>query len=229
MKNRFLKSLKVLLVEDEEKLASFLKNAIGENFYKFYVANDGEEGLEKFLALKPDIVITDITMPKLSGLEMAKEIRKTNQNIPIIVLSAYSETEKFLDAIDVGVSKYFIKPYDPDELLEYVNAMQNRLEEKIVNLDDNFSFNKSAKSLYKNGKYVALTKKELEFVQLLLEEGQNGGFGASEALIKEKLWSAQETSQERLRTFVKRLREKTSKELILNVKAYGYRLPSSLG
>jgi DNA-binding response OmpR family regulator len=224
MKNRFLKGLKVLLVEDEEKLALFLKNAIGDSFYRFYVANNGKDGLEQFLALKPDVVITDITMPELSGLAMAKEIRKTNPKIPIIILSAYGETDKFLDAIDVGVSKYFIKPYDPDELLEYINTIGNKLEEKIVDLDNNFSFNKSSNALYKNAKYVALTKKELEFIHLLLKESQNAGFGASDGVIKEKLWT-QEVSQERLRAFISRLRAKTSKELIVNVKGYGYRLP----
>ena len=103
MRSKFLKELKVLLVEDEERLASLLKNAIGDSFYSFSVANDGEEGLQKFKELSPDIVITDIMMPKMTGLEMAKEIKKIDASMPIIILSAFSESDKFLDAIDIGV------------------------------------------------------------------------------------------------------------------------------
>ena len=122
MSNKILKGLKVLLVEDEDKLASLLKNAIGDSFYSFTIAKDGQEGLEKFLSITPDIIITDIMMPNLTGLEMAKEIRKVDENIPIIILSAFSESDKFLDAIDIGVVKYFIKPFDPDELLDYIRC-----------------------------------------------------------------------------------------------------------
>jgi len=223
MKNKFLKSLKVLLVEDEEKLANFLKNAIGDNFYRFYIANNGKDGLEKFYSLKPDIIITDITMPELNGLEMAKEIRKINQNIPIIILSAYIETDKFLNAIDIGVTKYFIKPYDPDELLEYINAIENKIEDKIVYLENNLSFNKSTNTFYRNNKYLALTKKELEFIKLLLQERQHGRFIVSDEIIKANLWQ-EEVSDGRIRTFIKRFRAKTSKNLIVNVKGHGYQL-----
>ncbi|WP_345993098.1 response regulator transcription factor [Sulfurimonas sp. HSL-1716] len=224
MRKKFLKELKVLLVEDEEKLANSFKDAIGDSFYRFYIANNGQEGLEKYYALKPDIIITDIMMPGMTGLEMSKEIRKTNKDIPIIILSAYSETDKFLNAIDIGVVKYFIKPYDPDELLEYINSIGNKIENKLIKLSDGFSFNKGTGVLYKNNRYIALSKKEIEFIQLLVERGQNGKMTVDSDSIKEKLWPDEEASEERLRTFIKRLRSKTSSELIVNVKGHGYQL-----
>ena len=103
MRSKFLKSLKVLLVEDEKKLSSLLKNAIGDSFYSFSVANNGVEGLKIFEKISPDIVITDIMMPNMTGLEMAKEIKNIDKSVPIIILSAFSEADKFLGAIDVGV------------------------------------------------------------------------------------------------------------------------------
>ena len=123
MEDNSLQCLKVLLVEDEENLAALLKSAIGDSFYSFTIAKDGEEGLIKFSQLMPDIVITDITMPKLNGLDMAKEIKKIDSTIPIIILSAYSQKEMLLNAIDVGVVKYFIKPFDPDELMSYISTL----------------------------------------------------------------------------------------------------------
>ena len=223
MSNKILKGLKVLLVEDEDRLASLLKNAIGDSFYSFTIAKDGQEGLEKFLSITPDIIITDIMMPNLTGLEMAKEIRKVDENIPIIILSAFSESDKFLDAIDIGVVKYFIKPFDPDELLDYIEGVAEKLGSKLIKLCDGFSFNLTTKNLYKNGRYVSLSKNESKFVQLLVQNGQDKNI-VDEEMIKNTLWENEEVSSERLRTFIRRLRTKTSKDLILNIKGQGYQI-----
>ncbi len=223
MGNKILKSIKVLLVEDEEKLASLLKNAIGDSFYSFSLAKDGKEGLEKFLELSPDIVITDIMMPNLSGLEMAREIRKVQERVPIIILSAFSEKDKFLDAIDIGVIKYFIKPFDPEELLEYIENISEKIGDRNISLYDGFIFNLGTGNLYKNSRYVALTKNEKKFLQLLLQNTQEENI-ISEVKIKRALWEGEEVNSERLRTFIKRLRNKTSKSLILNIKGEGYQI-----
>ncbi len=223
MSSKVLKGLKVLLVEDEDKLASLLKNAIGDSFYSFTLAKDGQEGLDKFLSITPDIIITDIMMPNLTGLEMAKEIRKVDENIPIIILSAFSESDKFLDAIDIGVVKYFIKPFDPDELLDYIESVGEKLGSKLIKLCDGFTFNLTTKSLYKNSRYVSLSKNESKFVQLLLEYSDDSKI-VDEVIIKKSLWENEEVSSERLRTFIRRLRTKTSKDLVLNIKGQGYQI-----
>ncbi len=224
MKNKFLKHLKVLLVEDEEKLAILLKNAIGDNFYSFTVAHDGKDGMEKFLTITPDIIITDIMMPKKTGLEMAKEIKKIDPSIPIIILSAFSETDKLLNAIDIGVVKYFIKPFDIDELLEYIESLCKTLESKIIQLHDGFSFNTTSNNLYKDARYISLSKNENKFIQLLLKYSKKDKYIVDDETIKNALWKDEEVSDARLRTFVRRLRAKTSKDLIGNIKGQGYEI-----
>jgi len=224
MSNKILKELKVLLVEDEKNLASLLKSAIGDSFYSFSISCNGEEGLEKFIDLNPDIVITDIMMPKMTGLEMAKEIRDINPTLPIIILSAYSEPDKFLNAIDIGVVKYFIKPFDPDELLEYISSISDRFESKLLMLEDGFSFNLASKSLYKKSRYVALSKREHIFLELLLLSDLSQKNRVVDAqTIKKTLWD-DAASTERLRTFIRRFREKTSKKLLKNIKGQGYKV-----
>ncbi len=223
MKNRFLKTLRVLLVEDEVKLSQLLKNAIGDNFFKFSIAHDGEEGVALFKKIAPDIVITDINMPKKSGLEMAKEIKAIDSHVPVIILSAFSETEKLLNAIDVGVVKYFIKPFDPDELLEYISSLEESFGERTIQLRDEYIYNKTKKTLYKKSRYVALSKKEKQFLELLLEYYENEIYVVSDRVIKKSLWE-DDASDERLRTFIRRFRTKTSKELIKNIKAEGYQI-----
>ncbi len=222
MRNKILKEFKVLLVEDEEKLATLLKGAIGDSFYSFSVARDGREGLEKFLQINPDIIITDIMMPHMTGLEMSKEIKKIDADIPIIILSAYRESDKFIDAIDIGVVKYFIKPFDPDELLEYIESLSKKLESKIISFIDGFSFNFTTNSLYKDFRFIYLSKNEIKFIRILLKN-HNGNDIVDDETIKRALW-IEEVSDERLRTFIKRFRSKTSKKLVQNVKGYGYKL-----
>ena len=217
MRNRFLKSLKVLLVEDEKKLSSLLKNAIGDSFYSFSVANDGVEGLKMFKKISADIVITDIMMPNMTGLEMAKEIKIIDKSVPIIILSAFSEADKFLGAIDVGVVKYFIKPFDPDELLEYIKSLEEIIKSRVIKLSGGFTFNRTKKTLYKDGRYISLTKKEIQFFDLLLQKDI-----VEYSIIKKTLWVDEDVSDERLRTFIKRLRAKTAKDLIQNIKSQGY-------
>jgi len=223
MKNRALKDLKILLVEDEENLARLLKDAIGDNFFSFTIASDGIEGKELFLKIKPDIVITDIEMPKLSGLNMAKELKQINSNIPIIILSAFSEKDKLFNAIDIGITKYFLKPFDPDDLLDYIGSIISKLDDKHIKFDENFIYNKTTNALYKNDRFVPLTKNEIKFLSLLIESKNNI---IDDQIIKESLWNA-EVSDERVRTFIRRLRAKTSKKLIKNIKGFGYRLEIS--
>lgn len=218
-----LKKLKVLLVEDEDKLAQLLKTAIGENFESFFIENNGKDGLERFIKYSPDLVITDIMMPDLTGLEMAQELKKINPNIPIIILSAFSEKEKLLSAIDVGVVKYFIKPFDPDELLEYIIEISSTLKNELIVLNDDFKFNIKTNSLYKNEHYVSLTKREALFLNLLIK---NQHRVISHEIIFKNLWELKENNKEKLRTFIKRFKVKTSKELIQNIKGQGYKLTS---
>lgn len=220
MKHRAIKDLKVLLVEDEENITRLLKDAIGENFHSFIIAKDGLEGIALFKKRRPDVVITDIEMPNLSGLEMAKELKQLDPNITIIMISAFSEKEKFLSAIDVGISKYFMKPFEPDDILEYIEQIVPKISNKLIGFGDEFTFNKSSNSLYKNDKFIALSKKEILFLLLMFKQKDEV---VDVATIKKTLWD-EEVSDERVRTFIRRFREKTSKDLILNITGIGYKI-----
>ena len=116
------------------------------------------------------------------------------------------------------IIKYFLKPYDPEEILEYISSLANKLSSKIITFCDDFSFNKTSNALYKSNKYISLSKNENKFITLLI---------ANEIVdndtIKKMIWG-ENVSNERLRTFLKRLREKTSKNLIVNIRGVGYKL-----
>ncbi|MDN5106387.1 response regulator transcription factor [Aliarcobacter butzleri] len=213
-----MKTLKVLIVEDEIKLANLIKASIKELFFKVNIAKDGIEGLKKFQSFKPDIIISDITMPNLDGLEMCQRIREES-NIPIVILSAYSQKEKLLKAIDLGINKYFIKPFDIEEFLEYLKNLSKNIKKiKTYKLKDNFVFDNNSVCLYKDEILINLTKREREFLNILIK---NKNSLVKKEDIKTLLWN-EDVSDERLRTFIKRLRLKTSKDLVENVSSQGY-------
>ena len=219
MNLNLLKTLKILIVEDEKRIAQLLKDAISDYFFSVVIAKDGIEGLKKFQTFKPDIIITDIMMPLSDGLDMTIKIKELDSFIPIIILSAHSDKEKLLKAIDVGISKYFIKPFDPEEVIEHINKIAPSLhKQKQVLLKDNFIFDNNTMSLYKDNSLITLTKREKEFLFLLIK---NKNTIVNNQYIKEVLWD-EEVNNERLRTFIKRLRLKTSKSIVENISAQGY-------
>jgi YesN/AraC family two-component response regulator len=111
-----LKNFSILYVEDDEdirdQLVQFLKRRVGT----LHVATNGQEGLLAYEAHKPDMVITDIQMPIMNGLEMAKKIKKISPSTSIVVTTAFNETKFFLEAIDIGIDKYVIKPVNTEVL-----------------------------------------------------------------------------------------------------------------
>jgi DNA-binding response OmpR family regulator len=218
-----LKDLTILFVEDEKEIRDALESALGDEFAKFIVARDGSDGLKKFKKLKPDIVITDILMPICDGLEMAKEIKQISYETPIIVLSAFSEKDRLLRAIDVGIDKYLIKPIDPDELMETITCMANKLLllDNIVEIGADYQFDKNRKVLIRDGEVISLTKKELLFITILVRS--LGTFVLHEE-IKKYVWTNKNVTDAAIRTFVKRVREKTSKKFIKNIPGLGYKI-----
>ena len=222
---KLLKNISVLFIEDEEKLLQRMIDAIGAKFALFETAGNGEEGLSKSRAMKPDIIITDITMPKMDGLTMAEKIRQETLSVPIIILSAYSEKEKLLHAIDAGVVKYFIKPFDIDELLEYLCSLTKKMDSSHkVKLLNPYYFNIKHKKLSKNNSIVRLTTREIDLISYLIEAPNRL---ITNAKIKEKLNEGQVVSDESVRVFIRRLREKTDKEFIKNLPKQGYMLQIS--
>lgn len=127
----YLKNISVLYVEDnqatQEEIAFTLQNRV----QTLFLANNGQEGLCLYEEHRPDIIITDITMPKLSGIEMSEAIRKLNKDVPIVVISAYNDTTHLTQAIDVGVTSFLTKPLNLKKLLETLNKQaKNVLIEK---------------------------------------------------------------------------------------------------
>ena len=220
--DKLLKRLNLLYVEDEKKLSELMEEAIAYRFGNFDTAHDGHEGLKLFEKRRADIVITDITMPGMDGLEMTREIHRIAPDTAVIILSAYSDRDKLLSAIEERVVKYFIKPFDPEEILEYICTIAREISQKNhTRIGENFLYDRENKILLKSGETVRLTLRETQFIDTLIHRP---GYFISKEEIKELLWKGTETTDDAVRVFVKRLRDKTEGDFIKNSSGEGYYL-----
>ncbi|EAI7323950.1 response regulator transcription factor [Campylobacter jejuni] len=217
------KELIILVVEDEVKARESMINILSERFSKVIGAQNGDEGLKKFKKFKPDLVITDIAMPIMDGLDMAREIKEISDDVPIVVLSAYSEKERLLRSIDIGIDKYLIKPVDIEELFKVLDYLIGEKIEAnmLVKISEEYQFNKTKRTLIYSGGEIVLTKKELAFISLLLK--QPGALVLHED-IKKNVWIGEYASDTAVRTFIKRVRDKVGEDFIKNVPSLGYKI-----
>ncbi len=217
------KELIILVVEDEVKARESMINILSERFSKVIGAQNGDEGLKKFKKFKPDLVITDIAMPIMDGLDMAREIKEISDDVPIVVLSAYSEKERLLRSIDIGIDKYLIKPVDIEELFKVLDYLIGEKIEAnmLVKISEEYQFNKTKRTLIYSGGEIVLTKKELAFISLLLK--QPGALALHED-IKKNVWIGEHVSDTAVRTFIKRVRDKVGEDFIKNVPSLGYKI-----
>ena len=221
--NKILKNLTVLLVEDDSDSKKIMHDVLSDNFEKVFTAQNGDEGLKKFKKYNPNMVITDVFMPISDGLDMTRYIKEISKDTPVIVLSAHSEKETLLKAIDVGVDKYLIKPIMADDLLKTIeNVAKSKIETaNIIQVANGYSFNKIKRVLIRDGVEISLTKKELAFISLLIKRL---GTLVLHDEIKSVVWVGESVTEAAIRTFVKRVRDKVGSSFIKNVPGLGYKI-----
>ena len=225
--NKILKNLTVLLVEDDSDSKKIMHDVLSDNFEKVFTAQNGDEGLKKFKKYNPNMVITDAFMPISDGLDMTRYIKEISKDTPIIVLSAHSEKETLLKAIDVGVDKYLIKPIMADDLLKTIeNVAKSKIETaNIIQVASGYSFNKIKRVLIRDGVEISLTKKELASISLLIKRL---GTLVLHDEIKSVVWVGESVTEAAIRTFVKRVRDKVGNNFIKNVPGLGYKIDRRL-
>lgn len=164
--------MRILLVEDEQGVSSFIKKGFEEQFYKVDAAFDGDIGLTLALQNEYDIILLDLIMPGLNGLELCKKVRERGISTPIIMLTALGATSNIVTGLDIGADDYITKPFKFKELLARVKAAARRkdpgsftnelrIADLVVNLD--------TKEVQRNGQKITLTAKEFLLLEFLLK------------------------------------------------------------
>ncbi len=224
MQNSNYEKIKLLFVEDDEITR---QNAVEylENFFDdIYEASDALSALRLYEEIKPDIIITDIQMPKLNGLEFVRKIRQKDKKVQVIVISAFSNKEYLFEAIELQLVKYLVKPVDEKSLKESldmcIEAIKND-SSNIVNLKDGYRFDTFNKTLFFKEEQVKLRAKEIEFLTLLIKN-KNRYVTYNE--IENFVWQDSVMTKDALKTVVKNLKSKVPKELISNLWGTGYKI-----
>lgn len=224
MSKNKLKDFKILFVEDEKKIREHLTNTLKYLVEEVREASSGVEGLQVLNEFSPDIIITDLEMPEMNGIEFIKEIRKTDRNICIIVLTAYTDKEYLLELIDMHIEHYIVKPMNFEKLLDVLqNCEKTILEQKNIQhlLPLDYSYDEDKKILTYKNELIKLTKKEILFLELLFK---NSFRIVSYDEINLHVWEESVMTESSIRSLVKNLRRKLPVDLIENLSGVGYKL-----
>jgi two-component system KDP operon response regulator KdpE len=204
---------RILVVDDEPQITRVLRTSLSSQGYDIRVANDGETALEIMKDWTPDLVITDLSMPNMDGLQLCRRLRLST-NIPIIVLSVKGEEKTKVQALDAGADDYVTKPFGIEELLARVRASLRRVpavneEVSLIEIGD-FRIDLAAHKVEVRHREVHLTPKEFD---LLVYLARHPGKVATHRALLTAIWGGQSTEQvEYLRVFVGQLRKKLEPE-----------------
>jgi DNA-binding response OmpR family regulator len=205
-----LKNKTILLVEDEKIIRENIASMLKFFFKEVYTAIDGYDGLDKYENYLPDIIMTELEKRACSSYT--------------IIVSAHTDTELLLEAINKGVNRYLIKPITEDELFEAFNAYFEKLDKttpQSVELESNIYFDLNKNQMIIDNEELHLNKKETQFMKLLCSD-INKTFSYEE--IEYQVWGSDSMSLSAIRSVVRDLRKKIGQDYIINISGVGYRL-----
>lgn len=219
--------MRILLVEDEPKVASFIKKGLEEQSYEVDQAYDGNFGLKMALQNEYDLIILDIILPHMNGLEVCQAVRKKKSQVPILMLTALGSTDDKIIGLDAGADDYLTKPFEFKELLARLRALARRSGdsgggEKLTIAD--LEMDLGSKTVSRGGKPINLTAREFALLHYLL---RNRGRVVSRVDITENVWETSfDTGSNVIDVYINFLRKKIDKgfpgKLIHTLVGMGY-------
>ena len=219
-------NLTILYVEDEAMIRQNAVEYLGRICKHVFEAEDGFQALQCYHDNKPDIIISDIKMPRMNGLEMARKIRQNDKNTPIIIATAHTETSYLLQAVELQLIKYIIKPITSSKLKNALSLAYEYLgQNNIIVLAKGTIYDTLNKTLIIDDMLVKLTKNEHLLLDLLAKNHQRA---VSYQEIENLIWSDEGMSIDSLRSLIRSLRKKLQGDFIENVSGVGYRCKISI-
>ncbi|MFN4235407.1 MAG: response regulator transcription factor [Bacteroidia bacterium] len=205
--------MKILIVEDEPKVAAFIQRGLDEDNFTTKIAYDGEEGKKMVLNQHFDLIILDVNLPKINGIELCKIIRENNIKTPILMLTALGSTDDKVIGFENGADDYLVKPFEFRELLARIKALLKRstknADESILRVDD-LELNLESKIVKRADKKIDLTAKEFALLEYLL---RNKDRVVSRKEIADKVWDIHfDTGTNVIDVYINFLRKKIDKD-----------------
>ncbi len=217
-------NLSLLYVEDEPYIRQNAVEFLSDQFLEIYEASDGKEALALYHQKNPDIIITDIEMPKMNGLELCRAIRNSDNNTPIIITTAFTDQDYLLQAIELNLVKYLKKPIQEELLNEALSLCIQKLnpnDKSVERLTEAHYFDSFNQTLLHMDEFIKLTANEITFLTLLTHQKHRI---VTYQEIENHIWDGAYMSEDALKGLVKNLRKKISKECIQNHSKLGYKI-----
>ncbi len=222
------KTITILLAEDEPALGQIIKESLETRNFKVLLCRDGEKAFETYQSLHPELLVLDVMMPKKDGFTLAKEIRMIDDSIPIIFLTAKSQTQDVVEGFSIGGNDYLKKPFSMEELIVRINNLLNRKatqqSSEILQIGK-FRFDFPKQQLHLAETSQQLTHRESH---LLFHLVKNKNQVLDRTLILNKLWGNDDFFSARsMDVFITKLRKKLKQDedvQIINVRGFGYKL-----
>jgi two-component system response regulator ArlR len=177
--------MKILIVEDEKGISDFLKQGLEEESYEIIVASDGLSGLDLAITNNPDLILLDWMLPKMSGIDVCKEFRKTDSKTPIIFLTAKDTIQETIEGLKSGANDYIKKPFSFEELLERIKIHFRTINDAKQLTLSNIKVDLSKYQVFVDDKEVSLTQREFELLVYLMK---NKGNVCTRVQIIEDVW-----------------------------------------
>jgi heavy metal response regulator len=218
--------MKVLIIEDEKKVANFIKHALSEEFYSVDVAFDGERGEEMAMSDEYDLIILDLMLPKKDGLSMLKSLRDQNNDVPVLILTAKGTIDDKVKGLDIGADDYLTKPFILEELFARVRSLLRRQgldKSNLLKISD-FELDTIAHSAKRGGKKIEFTAREYELLEFFM---RNKNRVLTRSIIAQHVWDYNFDPESNIvDVYINRLRNKIDGDfdikLIHSIKGVGY-------
>jgi len=219
-----MNKVSILIAEDEPILLEAYSKYISFFCESIYTATDGEEALKLYYEHKPNIILTDINMPKLDGMEFIQKVRESDNNTKIIILSAHTQTQNLLKAVKLNLVSYLVKPV---KMNEFKSTILQAIDEVVpitqITLNNNYIWDMASDSLRYKNEVINLTGYEHSFVKCLISKINQD---VSYEDLHYSTYKHQEYSLGAISSLVKRIRKKTTKEFIKSSFKFGYCIES---
>jgi DNA-binding response OmpR family regulator len=218
--------MRILLVEDEPKVASFIRRALEEESYAVDVCGDGTTGLDWAQGVNYDLIVLDLMLPGLPGLQLLKQLRAADVKTPVLILTARSEVDQRVKGLDAGADDYLTKPFAIEELIARARALFRRASGTptgILQVDD-LVLNPVTREVTRGGQRIELTAKEYALLEYLM---RNAGRVLTRPMITEHVWDLDfDTFTNVIDVYISYLRNKIDRghesSLIQTVRGSGY-------
>ena len=217
--------MNILVVEDEPGIANFIKQGLEEENYLVDVEESGNEGLQKALSGKYDLLLLDWMLPGVSGIEICRQFRKTFPDIPVIFLTAKDTVEETIFGLQAGANDYLKKPFNFDELVERIKVqLRSKIREQETLTLGDIILNTSTHQVFRQGQEIILTQKEFALLEFLM---RNKGKVCRRNKIMNNVWDAQfDYNTGVLDVFINALRKKLNlnkeEDYIQTIRGVGY-------